>query len=148
MKIYFPVMLLMDLCLAFSTLHAKSPPYPPSPVIEKITWHRDTLVSAAPGSDLWPVTWGPDGHIYTSWGDGGGFGGTNSDGRVSMGFAHIEGAPEDYVAINVNGGKNSQHPASFPSKGKTGGIIFVDWVLYARLNQQDGTWPHVNHSLI
>jgi len=127
--------------------HAK-PPYPPSPVIEGITWHLDTLESAAPGSDLWPVTWGPDGHIYASWGDGGGFGGTNSDGRVSMGFARIEGPPEDYVGVNINGGKHARHPASFPSKGKTGGILFVDGVFYARLNRQDGVWPNVNHSLI
>ena len=45
--------------------------YPPSPVIRSITWHSETLTSSAPGSDLWPVTWGPDGHIYTSWGDQG-----------------------------------------------------------------------------
>jgi hypothetical protein len=144
---------LLSICLfpllmpTLAPAYAKKP-YPPSPVIRSITWHAETLKSAAPGSDLWPVTWGPDGHIYTSWGDGGGFGGTNSDGRVSMGFARIAGPPEEYVAININGGKNGQYPASFPSKGKTGGIIFVDGVLYARLNQQDGTWPHVNHSLI
>lgn len=148
MKIYFSVMLLMDLCLAFSTLHAKSPPYPPSPVIKKITWHLETLESAAPGSDLWPATWGPDGHIYASWGDGGGFGGTNSEGRVSMGFARIQGPPEKYGAVNINGGKNCKYHASFLRKGKTGGIIFVDGVLYARLNLQDGAWPNVNHSLI
>jgi hypothetical protein len=65
-----------------------------------------------------------------------------------MGFARLEGSPEKYVAININGGENSEHPASFPGKGKTGGIVFVDGVLYARLNRQDGTWPSVNHSLI
>ncbi len=148
MKRCIATILVMDFFLTLSASQAESPPYPPSPVIKNIIWHRDTLKSAAPGSDLWPVTWGPDGHIYTSWGDGGGFGGTNSDGRVSMGFARIEGTPGDYVATNVNGGKNGQHPASFLSKGKTGGIVFVDGVLYAWLNRQDGTWPTVNHSLI
>ena len=148
MNRYLAMMLLADLCLTLSASQAEPPPYPPSAVIKKITWHPGTLVSAAPGSDLWPVTWGSDGYVYTSWGDGGGFGGTNSDGRVSMGFARIEGAPEDYVAININGGRNSQHSASFPSKGKTGGIVFVDGVLYAWLNRQDETWPSVNHSLI
>ena len=148
MKRALAVILLADLCLMLSTSEAKSPPYPPSPVTGSITWDPNTLESAAPGSDLWPVTWGPDGHIYTSWGDGGGFGGTNSDGRVSMGFARIEGPPKEYVAININGGKNCKNPASFPSRGKTGGIIFVDGVLYALLNQQDGAWPNVNHSLV
>jgi hypothetical protein len=148
MKKCLAMILLVDSCLTLSTSRAEPLPYPPSPVIKKITWHPGTLVSAAPGSDLWPVTWGPDGHIYTSWGDGGGFGGTNSDGRVSMGFARIKGPPENYAAVNINGGRNGQYPASFPNKGKTGGIIFVDRVLYAWLNQQDGTWPNVNQSLI
>lgn len=126
---------------------ADGPPYPPSPVIAGITWHWETHRTAAPGSDLWPVTWGPDGHIYTAWGDGGGFGGTNSDARVSMGFARIEGPPETFRAVNVNGGKEAENPATFPKKGKTGGILFVDGTLYARLNPQDGKWPDVNHSL-
>jgi hypothetical protein len=124
------------------------PPYPRSEVIEDITWHWETHRTAAPGSDLWPVTWGPDGHLYAAWGDGGGFGGTNSEGRVSMGFARIEGSPESYQGVNVNGGKDCEHPASFPNQGKTGGILFVDGVLYARLNMQDGKWPDVNHALI
>ena len=131
-----------------TTSQSSSTSYPPSTAIKSITWDRDTLESASPGSDLWPVTWGPDGNIYTSWGDGGGFGGTNSDGRVSMGFARIEGPPENYTGININGGKNCTNPASFPSKGKTSGIVFVDGVLYAWLNRQDGPWPDVNESLI
>ncbi len=52
--------------LLIPTLALADVPYPPSPVIESITWHPDTLRLAAPGSDLWPVTWGPDGHIFTS----------------------------------------------------------------------------------
>ena len=54
------------------------PPYPPSAVIQGITGHWETHRTAAPGSDLWPVTWGPDGHLYAAWGDGGGFGGSDS----------------------------------------------------------------------
>lgn len=138
----------MVILLSGNTLLAADAPYPPSMVIEGIHWHRETLMTTAPGSDLWPVTWGPDGHIYTSWGDGGGFGGTNSDGRVSMGFARIEGLPEKFVTVNVNGGKNARHPASFPKRGKTGGIVSVDGTLYGWLNRQDGPWPDVNQSLI
>ena len=58
-------------------------PYPPSRMIEGITWHWETHRTAAPGSDLWPVTWAADGHLYTAWGDGGGFGGTK------IGRAHV-----------------------------------------------------------
>ena len=64
-----------------------------------------------------------------------------------MGFGRIEVGPERFRGININGGKNSSHPASFPQKGKTEGILFVDGTLYARLNLQDGKWPDVNHSL-
>ncbi len=138
----------ISLSISVTTIADNETPYPPSLVIQSITWHKETLQSAAPGSDLWPVTWGPDGSIYTSWGDGGGFGGSNSDGRVSMGFARIQGFPEHFEVININGGKDGQHPASFPKKGKTDGIVFVDGVLYAWLNQQNGNWPSVNQSLI
>ena len=124
-----------------------APPYPPSRVIESITWHWETYRTAAPGSDLWPTTWGPDGHLYAAWGDGGGFGGTDSDGRVSMGFARIENGPEDFRGFNINGGKTSEHPASFPKKGKTGGILFLRNTLYAKINLQDAPWPNVNHVL-
>ena len=142
------VMLLANMGRASSALCTEAVPYPPSPVIASISWDVNTLVTAAPGSDLWPVTWGADGHLYTSWGDGGGFGGTNSKGRVSMGFARIEGPPEHYVVANINGGVNAAHVTSFPSKGKTGGIVSVEGTLYAWLNQQDGPWPSVNESLI
>jgi hypothetical protein len=37
-------------------LEGAKPPYPPSPVIEDITWHMDTHITAAPGSDIWPIT--------------------------------------------------------------------------------------------
>src|SRR6266853_1666800 len=66
-------------------------PYPPSTVVRDIHWHWDTYQTAADGSDLWPVTWGPDNNLYAAWGDGGGFGGTDTDARVSLGFARIEG---------------------------------------------------------
>ena len=137
------------LVVAPGLLGADSPnaPYPPSPVIRGITWHWDTYRTAAVGSDLWPVTWGPDGHLYTAWGDGGGFGGSDTDGRVSMGFARIEKGPEDFRGRNVNGGKSPEHSASFPKKGKTGGFLFVDGTLYANINLQDGRWPNVDHVL-
>ena len=117
------------------------------PLIRNIAWHWETYKTAAPGSDLWPMTWGPDDHLYTAWGDGGGFGGTDSEGRVSLGFARIEGSPTNFRGMNINGGKSPQHVASFPIKGKTAGLAFVDGVLYASINLQDGPWPHVNHLL-
>lgn len=126
---------------------ASAIPYPRSAVIKAITWHWETYTNAALGSDLWPVTWGADEHLYTAWGDGGGFGGSDTDSRVAMGFGRIEGTPPHWRGINVNGGKNPEHPASFPRKGKTAGLACVDGVLYAAINLQDGPWPYVRHVL-
>jgi hypothetical protein len=123
-------------------------PYPPSPIFKGITWHWDTYRTAAPGSDLWPVTWAADDNLYAAWGDGGGFGGTDHDGRVALGFARIEGPPEHFVGININGGKAPEHPASFLHSGKVGGILAVGDRLYAWLNTQDGKWPDVDQALI
>jgi len=64
-----------------------------------------------------------------------------------MGFARITGVPLDFRGVNVNGGKNPENPASFPKKGKSSGILFLDGVLYALINQQDGPWPNVTHVL-
>jgi hypothetical protein len=117
---------------------AAASPYPPSPVIAGLTWDWKTRRTAAPGSDLWPVTWAADDHLYTAWGDGGGFGGTDQNGRVSLGFARIEGPPERFAGVNANGGKDPEHPASFPRHGKVGGMLAVGNRLYAWLNAQNG----------
>lgn len=122
-------------------------PYPASSLFREIAWHWETHRTAAPGSDLWPITWGPDGNLYAAWGDGGGFGGSDSDGRVALGFARIEGGPLDFRGVNVNGGKNPENPASFPDKGKTAGILYVDGKIFALINLQDGAWPAVTHVL-
>lgn len=122
-----------------------NPPYPPSPVFRGVTWHWETYKTAAIGSDLWPVTWADDDSLYAAWGDGGGFGGSDSLGRTSLGFARIEGGPENFRGVNINGGLNAEHPATFPKKGKASGIICVNGILYADINLQDGKWPDVHH---
>jgi hypothetical protein len=104
------------------------PAYPPSPVLGGMTLDWSTHKRDAPGSDNWQLTWADDDHLYGAWGDGGGFGGTNSDGRVSLGVARVEGSRDSYKGVNIWGGKNSLSPASF--EGKSWGMICVDGVLY------------------
>src|SRR3989442_111665 len=133
--------ILFSSMLATVDLAAGAAPYPPSSALEAITWDWETYQTGAEGSDLWPVTWGPDDHLYTAWGDGGGFGGTDSDGRVSAGFARIERGPESFQSINVNGGKNAEHLASFPREGKAGGMLAVGGPLYAWVNLQNRKCP-------
>lgn len=132
-------LLLPSACIQILT--PAEPPYPRSPIISGINWDFDSLMQLAPGSDLWPVTWGADGHLYTSWGDGGGFGGTNQQGRVSLGFARIEGSPDNFSGTNIWGGFNAENPATFT--GKCAGLLSVDGTLYAWINMQNGHPPDV-----
>jgi len=139
-------LLAMLLCSSGSP-GAPAPPYQTSQRIERIEWHWETHRTAAPGSDLWPVTWASDDNLYTAWGDGGGFGGTDQDGRVALGFGRIEGPAERFEGFNVNGGKSPENPASFAKRGKTGGVLCYRGVLYAWINRQNGTWPDVDEGL-
>ncbi len=72
------------------------PPYPYSRYLTGIAWDFSPLSTQrrAHGSDLWPCAWASDGDLYCAWGDGGGFDGDDDNiGRVSLGFARIEGVP-------------------------------------------------------
>jgi len=113
-----------------------SQPYPSSSVIDGINIDWATHERYAPGSDNWPLTWADDGHQYSSWGDGGGFGGTNHRGRVSLGVARIEGEPESYRGINILGGFNSKKASTI--NGKSYGIISVDGILYMWVSPGSG----------
>jgi hypothetical protein len=90
------------------------------------------------GSDIWPVTWGRDGEVYTFFGDGGGFGGDNERGRASFGVAALAGAASpdptsSPLAVparrNVYGGFKAEHPSALD--GKAGAIIAVGRDFYA-----------------
>jgi hypothetical protein len=108
--------------------HAAKPAYPPSRVAGGIKLDWTTHKRAAQGSDNFQLTWAEDDHLYGAWGDGGGFGGTNSDGRVSLGFARVEGPWDSFRGVNVWGGKDALHPATFA--GKSWGTIAIDQDLY------------------
>lgn len=116
-----------------------APPYPPSLAIARAEFDFATHRRLAPGSDNWPVTWAADDHLYTAWGDGGGFGGTNSKGRVTLGVARIAGDAASYVGRNVWGGFEPEHPAQFG--GKSYGILSVGGSLYLWVAPQPN--PHL-----
>lgn len=121
----------LSAALACAPVRAASyakPPYPESPVIRSVEFDWSTHKRDAEGSDNWQLTWADDDHQYGAWGDGGGFGGTNSDGRVSLGVARIEGPWQNYTGVNVWGGKNALNPAHVD--GKSWGMISVRGVLY------------------
>lgn len=114
--------------VSFFFSHAQQLPYPASEVIREIKFDWSSHIRLAPGSDNWPVTWAADGHQYTVWGDGGGFGGTNSIGRSSIGVARLEGNWHDFKGINLWGGYNGQR--QHKTIGKSYGIVSIGGVLY------------------
>jgi hypothetical protein len=123
-------------------VNAANAPYAPSPVLRGWTIDWSTHQREAPGSDNWPMTWAADGHQYTAWGDGGGFGGSNSDGRVSLGVARVEGPANEYRGSNVWGGKAAEAPAQF--EGKSYGMLAVGGALYMWVVPQP--MPHLRES--
>lgn len=121
--LYFTILLFMN-----GAAQAASP-YPPSPVIEKVTWDFNNLIeithSAHFSADLWPMTWGPDNNLYTSWGDGLGFQSADS----GLGFARISGGPTDWVGTDL---WRVPRPG-----GKVEGMLSVNGVLYGWKGMQD-----------
>lgn len=114
--------------LAAAPARPFAPPYPQSQVIAGVTFDDSSARVEAPGSDIWPMTWAANDHLYTAWGDGGGFGGTNQNGRVLLGVARVRGGRRDYVGENIAGGVNAAHPAPFG--GKSEGILALGDTLY------------------
>lgn len=121
--------------LGIAALAVADPPYPPSPVIEKIEWApADTIVRKAKGSDNWPVTWADDDAIYTTWGDGWGFE-PKVQTKLSMGFARIFGPSDRFLAENI---RSPAEQLGQGRKGKKGwGILSVDGVLYLFMGHAD-----------
>jgi len=111
-----------------TALFSQRAPYPPSTLVKGIAFDWSSHIRLASGSDNWPVTWADDDHQYTVWGDGGGFGGTNSVGRSSLGVARIEGPWHDPDPVNIWGGYKGEH--SHNQIGKSYGIICINSTLY------------------
>lgn len=100
-----------------------------------LDWSRH--VQRAPGSDNWPLTWSADGHQYTTFGDGGGFGGTNEEGRASLGVSSIVGPHDSFRGENLWGGAGADSEATF--EGKSYGILALGDSLFLWVGPGSGT---------
>ena len=83
--------------------------------------------------DNGPVTWADDDNQYLVWGEGGGFGGTNSIGGSSIGVARIEENWYNYKTSNVWDGfdtENEHDVIEHDVIGKSYCIVCVNSVLY------------------
>jgi hypothetical protein len=123
------------------TLHVNMP-YPQSTVIAGMSWDYASRQRLGYGSDLWVTTYDSDGNLYTSWGDGGGFGtGTDPNfDKVPTGIAKITGNPplveppgSNPTAFNIWGGAGTNNnDASAPQpydpeyKDYNGSTVIID----------------------
>jgi hypothetical protein len=100
------------------------PAYCPSTAIASIAPNWSSGITQLNGSDLWSQTLGSDGNQYGFFGDGGGFGGSNSP-YSSFGIGAITSATDGSLtgAVNVYGGLSGEHTASI--SGKATGILEI-----------------------
>jgi hypothetical protein len=135
--------LLIAACGSGSGGQPSAGPPPPSPpadttaVITGVTFDASSHRREAQGSDNWPLTWSDDDNQYALWGDGGGFGGSEDDGRASLGVARIEGSGQDYRGVNRYGGRNGQCQSRIDGKAH-GAPVSVGGVLYAWITPASG----------
>jgi len=114
---------------------AATPPYPPSPVIASMRWApKESIVRAARDGDNWPLTWADDDALYTTWGDGTGFE-PKVEQKLSMGFARITGAPDDFSGVNIRSGAEQLGQGRAGKKGW--GLLCADGVLHLWLGHAD-----------
>jgi CubicO group peptidase (beta-lactamase class C family) len=101
-------------------------PYPPSPVIRKLEFLPDIRRTAI-DSDNWPITWGDDDALYTSYGDGWGFE-PRTVRKLGMGFARITGPVDHFQGVNLpSAGEREGDGVKSP---KASGMLMVDGILY------------------
>ena len=103
-------------------------PYPDSRVARGLFLDWFTHQRHALGSDNFQLTWSDDDHLYGAWGDVGGFHGTNSKGRVGLGFARLKGNSDSYKGFNIWGGFEPENQADFD--GKSWATISIEGELF------------------
>ncbi len=133
----------MILGVGICALAADPPPYPRSKIITSLTWdpavHRMGTTERV--GDNWPITWGDDDILYTSFDDGGGF--SNRTPKLTLGFSKIIGNPPSHRAEDIL--SDADTPAGGGKQGiKSSGLLMVDRVLYlfVRNYKVDGDYRH------
>jgi hypothetical protein len=135
MRIRFGCAVLLAGVLATSAAtDPKGAPYPQSKVIQKLTWDPGVVrIGEGNGGrdgigDNWPATWGDDGALHVSYGDGPGFK-KRGDQFFTLGFARITGDPPSIKAEDVP--SDADTPAGWGNKGiKSSGQLMVDRTIY------------------
>lgn len=120
----------------------KAFPYPPSKVITGLAWDDEIVrLGGERTGDNWPLTWGDDGLLYTSYADGNGF----SEGPINytLAFATVSGVPPHHSARDFH--SDIDTPVGWGKQGiKASGLLMAGGVLYLWVRNYivDGDWRH------
>lgn len=149
--------------LAVTPAVASAAPYPSSTAITGITVDWTSHHELAPGSDNWATTWAADSNLYTTWGDGGGFG--DGSGRAGIGVSRVQGTATSYSGFNVFAGLNPEGTSTFTgyddpngyyrgvysgvtrANGKSYAILSVNGRLYMWLSPRSGADGYIETRL-
>ena len=134
----------MRLLIVFAVAAAlAAQPYTPGTF--RLTWgnevYRIGVGQDGTTGDNWPITWGDDDALYTSYGDGGGF--ANPKRGLTLGFAKITGDPPRHHAEDILSEADTQ--AGWGKKGiKSSGMLIVSSSLYmfVRNYSVEGDYRH------
>jgi len=105
------------------------PPYPPSQIIRSVSFAPESnVIRKAIDSDNWPITWGEDDSLYTSYGDGRGFE-PYIEPKLSLGYARITGRPDQFEAVNIRS-ESGERSGDGAAGAKSSGMVMIGGVLY------------------
>lgn len=117
------------LCDPLTDMLQHQSPYPPSDKVRSVAFAPPEKIRiSGEDSDNWPCTWGPDGTLYTSYGDGFGFE-PHTEKKLSLGLAIIHGDPDTFEGVNLRTA-TGEREGDGPHGEKTSGLLMVDGVLY------------------
>jgi CubicO group peptidase (beta-lactamase class C family) len=103
-------------------------PFRNSSLIQSVTFAPlESIRRDALDSDNWPMTWADDDALYTSYGDGHGFQPYVKE-KLSMGFAKVEGTPDNYRATNIR--STGDRTGNGAKGAKASGMICIGGTLY------------------
>jgi hypothetical protein len=114
------------LLVASASWGVVTPPYPPSPIIQRLDWHE--TLNLGTDNDNWPTTWANDDYVYTAGGDGNGFGGDRGNWICRLlGFTPVVSG-ENITRISTGGG---------PVGIKGSGLLSIGGTLYLWVRNAD-----------
>ncbi|MGG1519360.1 serine hydrolase [Paenibacillus oryzisoli] len=104
-------------------------PFPQSDRVRSVSFEPAASIRiTGEDSDNWPCTWGEDGTLFTSYGDGYGFV-PHTEKKLSLGLAVLHGTPQSFEGVNLRT-ETGEREGDGPHGLKASGLLAVDGTLY------------------